>query len=149
MTLMIIDGRCIKKNYNQQNDDVHTWHTITSLNGTWYGNLHVMTDNEHGIYFVDGSKNHSTIQNPFIVSESSSFDYGLVISDESDFNMLYSLTMNQQVVPDPSQSNSRICVYLIAAKRAACPQIIPVSFNGNTTCLWKSVEDRGENFWVM
>lgn len=148
-TLMLIDGRWIKKSADQQGDHIHTWHTIVSLNGTWYGNLHPMTENEHGIYFVDGSPNHSIIQNPFIISESSFFDYGLVISDEVDFNMLYSLTINQQVVPDPLQSNSRICVYLIAARRAAYPQITPVSFNGNTTCLWQSVEGRGENFWVM
>jgi hypothetical protein len=148
-TLMIIDGRCIAKSGNQQKNDVHTWHTIFSLNGTWYGTLHVMTENEHGIYFVDGSKNHSIIKNPFIISESSPFDYGLVINDEADFNMLYSLTVNQQVIPDPFQSNSRICVYLIAAQRAAHPQIIPVSFHGNATCLWKSVQDRGENFWVL
>ncbi|CAF0861618.1 unnamed protein product [Adineta steineri] len=84
-----------------------------------------------------------------VVRHTSSFDYGLIISDEDDFNMLYSLTLNQQVIPDPSQSNSRICVYLIAAQRAAYPKIIPVSFNGNTTCLWESVEGRGENFWIL
>ena len=144
-TLMIIDVRCKEKSNHQQDNHVHTWHTIVSLNGTWYDTLHVMTENEHGISFVDGSQNHSVVQNPFVVSESLPFDYGLVINDEVGFNMLYSLTLNQQVIPDPSQSNSRICVYLIAAH----PQIIPVSFHGNTTCLWQSVEGRGENFWVM
>ncbi|CAF4008579.1 unnamed protein product [Rotaria sordida] len=138
-TLIIIDGRFIRKSDNQQYNEVHTWHTIISLNGTWYGTLYVMTENEHGIYFVDGSKNHSLIQNPFIISESSPFDYGLVISDEDDFNMLYSLTLNQQVTPDPSQSNSRICVYLIGARRAAYPQIIPVSFN---VSFWKKLLSR-------
>jgi hypothetical protein len=127
---------------------IHTWHTIVSLNGTWYGSLHLMTENERGVSFVDGSQNHSLIQNPFMVFESSFFDYGLVVEDQDDFNMLYSLTLNQQVVPDPSQSNSRICVYLIAARRAACPQIKAISFNGNTTCLWSTVPGRGENFWV-
>lgn len=138
----------VRNSDHRQQTPVHTWHTIVSLNGTWYGTLHVMTENEKGIYFVDGGTNHSVIQNPFIVSESSSFDYGLVITEEDDFNMLYSLTLNQQLKPDPSRSNSRICVYLIAAQRAAHPQIIPVSFNGNTTCLWQSVEGRGENFWI-
>ncbi len=143
--LIIIDGRLLRNKII----DVHTWHTIVSLNGTWYGTLHVMTENERGIYFVDGSDNHTRIENPFIVSESSPMDYGLVISQEDDFNMLYSLTLNQQVKPDPYQSNSRICVYLIGAQRAAHPQIMPISFNGNTTCLWQSVQGRGENFWVI
>jgi hypothetical protein len=108
-----------------------------------------MTENERGIDFVDGSTNHSHIQNPFTVSETSPFVYGLIVSGQDDFNMLYSLTLTQQVVPDPSQSNSRICVYLIGAERAAYPRIIPVSFHGNTSCTWKSIEDQGENFWVQ
>ena len=127
---------------------VHTWHTIVSLNGTWYGTLHVMTENEDGIYFVDHTENQTIIQNPFTISEWVPFDYGLVVNDKDDFNMLYSLTLNQQVIPDPSKSNSRICVYLIGAERAFHPQITPVSFNGNTTCVWQSIEGRGENFWV-
>ncbi|CAF1237432.1 unnamed protein product [Didymodactylos carnosus] len=108
-----------------------------------------MTENEHGIRFIDDTTNHSRIHNPFNVSESSPFNYGLIISDQDDFNMLYSLTLNQQLVPDPTQSNSRICVYLIGAQRAAYPEIISVSFHGNTNCTWKSVEDKGENFWVQ
>ncbi len=148
--LIITNVGSVSKYRDRRPNHVHTWHTIVSLNGTWYGTLHVMTENEHGIYFVDGSTNHSRIQNPFTVSESSPFDYGLVIHEKKDdFNMLYSLTLNQQLVPDPSQSNSRICVYLIGAERAAHPQIIPVSFHGNTSCLWQSVEERGENFWVQ
>ena len=147
-TLIFISITLLHKGDQQQYDPIHTWHTVVSLNGTWYGTLHVMTENEQGVYFVDGNKNHSIVKNPFVVSESSFFEYGLVISKEDDFNMLYSLTLNQQVTPDPAQSNSRICVYLIAAKRAADPQIIPVSFNGNTTCLWQIVQGRGENFWV-
>jgi hypothetical protein len=146
--VMIINGGLISKCRKRGFNDVHTWHKIVSLNGTWYGTLHVMTENERGIYFIDDSTNHSRIENPFIVSESSSFVYGLVISEEDDFNMLYSLTLNQEVVPDPSQSNSRICVYLIGAERAARPRIIPVSFHGNTSCIWKSVPGQGENFWV-
>lgn len=129
-------------------EPVHTWHTVVSLNGTWYGALHLLTENEHGVSFVDGTPSHAPIKNPFELFESSFFDYGLVISEQDDFNMLYSLTLTQQVVPDPTQSNSRICVYLIAAQRAACPQIKAISFNGNTTCLWSTVPGRGENFWV-
>lgn len=137
-----IDGRAVHQH-------VHTWHTIVSLNGTWYGTLHVMTENEHGIYFVDHTINQTIIQNPFIISEWIPFDYGLIVNDKDDFNMLYSLTLNQQIEHDPSKSNSRICVYLIGAERASHPQITPISFNGNTTCVWKSVEGQGENFWVM
>jgi hypothetical protein len=147
--LIITNDGLVSKCRSRRHNHVHTWHTIFSLNGTWYGTLHVMTENEHGIHFIDGSTNHSRIRNPFTISESSSFDYGLVVSAKDDFNMLYSLTLNQQVVPEPSQSNSRICVYLIGAQRAFHPQIIPVSFNGNTSCTWKSVEGKGENFWVQ
>jgi len=93
--LIIIDGGLIETSDNRRYYDVHTWHTIMSLNGTWYGTLHVMTENELGIYFVDGSKNHSLIENPFTISERLPFDYGLVIGDKDDFNMLYSLTLNQ------------------------------------------------------
>ncbi|UJR16694.1 hypothetical protein I4U23_003594 [Adineta vaga] len=148
-TLISTNDETIIKYRNRYFHDIHTWHTITSLNGTWYGALHVLTENEQGVYFVDGTTNHSRIQNPFIVSESQSFDYGLVISQQDDFNMLYSLTLTQQLVPDPSRSNSRICVFLIAAERAACPYIVPVSFHGQTTCLWESVEGRGENFSIQ
>ena len=123
------------------------YHCQSQWNMVW--NTSNYDRNERGIYFVDGSQNHSVVQNPFTISESSWFEYGLVISDEDDFNMLYSLTLNQQLTPDPSQSNSRICVYLIGAERASHPRILPVSFNGNTTCLWQSVEGRGENFWVL
>lgn len=148
-TLIGTNAGLMSKYRHQRLNHVHTWHTIVSLNGTWYGTLHVMTENEHGIEFVDGTTNHSRIQNPFTVSESSPFDYGLVISAQDDFNMLYSLTLTQQLVPDPFQSNSRICVYLIGAERAAQPHIIPVSFHGNTSCVWQSVEGKGENFWVQ
>jgi hypothetical protein len=147
--LIVLESRVTSQKLKQQYKNVHTWHTIVSLNGTWYGTLHIMTENERGIYFVDGNQNHSLVQNPFTISESSWFEYGLVISDEDDFNMLYSLTLNQQLTPDPSQSNSRICVYLIGAERASHPRILPVSFNGNATCLWQSVEGKGENFWVL
>ncbi len=148
-TSIIINIESVSKCRHRRYNRVHTWHTIFSLNGTWYGTLHIMTENEVGIDFVDGTTNHSRIQNPFTVSESSPFIYGLVISKQDDFNMLYSLTLNQQLVPDPSQSNSRICVYLISAERAAYPRIIPVSFHGNTSCTWKSIEGQGENFWVQ
>ncbi|CAF1292890.1 unnamed protein product [Adineta ricciae] len=105
--------------HSEQVSEVHTWHTITSFNGSWYGSLHVLTDNEQ------------------------------VITEQDDFNMLYSLTLSQQLEPDPKQSNSRICVFLISAERAACPYIVPVSFHGKTTCLWESVEGRGENFSIQ
>lgn len=145
-----IDCRMMRpKGAGPGSDPVHTWHTIVSLNGTWYGTLHIMTENEKGIFFVDDTFNQSNIQNPFTVSEWSPFTYGLVVHDEDDFNMLYSLSLNQQLPPDPDHSNSRICVYLIGAQRPFHPQIVPVSFNGNTTCLWRSVEGFGENFWIM
>jgi hypothetical protein len=148
-TLIITNVELKSKCRNRRHNPAHTWHTIFSQNGTWYGTLHVMTENERGIYFIDNNTNHSHIYNPFTVSESSPFIYGLIINDQDDFNMLYSLTLNQQVTPDPSQSNSRICVYLIGAERAAYPRIIPVSFHGNTSCVWQSIEDQGENFWVQ
>ncbi|CAF1292788.1 unnamed protein product [Adineta ricciae] len=147
--LIIMSNGILLAYHSEQVSEVHTWHTITSFNGSWYGSLHVLTDNEQGVYFIDGTANHSRIENPFTVSESASFDYGLVITEQDDFNMLYSLTLSQQLEPDPKQSNSRICVFLISAERAACPYIVPVSFHGKTTCLWESVEGRGENFWIQ
>ena len=146
---MLIDGYQLRRNHLEFINPIHTLHSVISMNGSWFGTLHVMTENEKGIDFVDTNQNHSLIQNPFIIREWIPFEYGLIVSDEDDFNMLYSLTLTQKVVPDPIQSNSRICVFLIAAQRAAYPKIVPVSFNGNTTCLWRSIDGVGENFWVM
>lgn len=148
ITLIITNSGLVSKYSNRVHDDVHTWHTIFSLNGSWYGTLHVMTENEPGIYFVHNNTNHSVIHNPFNISEASPIVYGLIISEQDDFNMVYSLTLSQQVVPDPTQSNSRVCVYLVGAGRAAEPYIIPVSFHGNTTCKWHSF-GTGENFSVQ
>jgi hypothetical protein len=147
--MIITNSGLVSKYRNRLHDDVHTWHGVFSHNGSWYGTLHLMTENEPGVYFVENSTNHSLVHNPFNVSESSPFVYGLIVSEQDDFNMLYSLTLTQQLAPDPTQSNSRICVYLIGAKAAADPMIMPISFHGNTTCKWQTVESRGENFWVQ
>ena len=144
LTLIVTNSKSI----STLHDRVHTWHNVFSLNGTWYGTLQVMTENEQDIFFVENNTNQSYVQNPFTITESSSFVYGLVVGSQDDFNMMYSLTLTQKVVPEPFRSNSRICVFLIGAKAAADPMILPVSFNGNTTCTWKSMFLKGENFWV-
>ena len=121
--------------YRKESSSSFLAYNCIRLDGIW----HIMTRNEHGISFVDGN------QNSLLLSESSPFDYGSVIKDEVDFDVWYSLTLNQQRISDPARSNSRICLYLIAAH----PEIIPVSFHGNTTYLWQSIEGTGENFWLM
>lgn len=119
----------------------HTWHNVSSTNGTWQASLQMI--NQDG-YFVG----RDTISaSNFTISQNKSFDYGFGFNVGADFDIAYSLTLVQQRPQTARQFTSKACVYVITASGPARPDVRVSSFNG-AKCDWKVQDGVGEDFIV-
>ena len=136
---------------------VHTWHNMTVTSGAWTATLSVLSE---GLTFVD--RLGATIT-AFPISPSLPFQYGMVLDDSDDFEVLYQLTLMQLSTSatglDSSSSPSfpvlspavtrKVCLFVIGANSAANPHISAFSYNGGALCTWKINPGVGVDFWAV
>jgi hypothetical protein len=119
----------------------HTWHTVSSANGTWQAKLQML--NEGGNFVTRGGAAITT----FNISPGNPQDYGFVLDAGDDFDVAYTLTLTQNDQKNARQFVSKACVYVITARGPAQPDIRVSHFNG-AECNWSLVKGVGENFSV-
>ncbi len=122
LILMVVAGT------NVYAGKVHTWSTVSSLQGNWHAKLAMI--NEDG-YFVD--KSEALLSN-FDVSPGNDFTYGFGLGENVDFNLAYSLTLTAAKSPHLGFT-SKACVFIVTAPSPAKPDVHMVSYNG-AVCGW-------------
>lgn len=100
---------------------VHTWHKVTSIEGPWHGELHMIS--EMGT-FVDET---CTPRSHFSLKSAESTRYALQVSNDNTFDMAYTLTMVKTV---KQSFVSPSCVFIITADAPAHPVVEVLSYNG-------------------
>jgi hypothetical protein len=119
----------------------HVWQSVTSKNGTWYAKLSPIYES---MTFVSNDTNY--LINAFYLTPSAPMTFGLVITEEDDFDMLFILTLVQTDLGVTMESR-RVCSFMISAYGPANPQITPVSYNGGAQCTYEIAEVVG--FYVQ
>ena len=121
-----------------QTTPVHTWHTVSTTEGTWHAKLQNLNQES---YFVDRA---GASINQFVIHPNRSQDYGFGFYPGADFNIAYTLTIIEE---STFNFSSKACVYVITASAPATPDIRVNAFNG-AKCDWKIIKGVGENFMV-
>lgn len=119
----------------------HTWHTVSTTNGTWNAKLQMI--NQNGSFV---NRDGASISE-FTIHPAQSYDYGFVLDPHNDFDVAYTLTLVQQSRPNSPNFSSKACVYVITAASPANPDVRPSSYHG-ADCKWNVVHGVGENFQV-
>lgn len=106
------------------NPPIHTWHNVTSLNGTWHARLQGINEQAY-FYNADG-----TPRSEFTVNQTTPERYGFGFPEGTDFNIAYTLTLTQEDSNNVSRFSSKACVYVVTASGPGQPDIRASSFNG-------------------
>lgn len=123
------------------NKGPHTWHTVSSSNGTWVARLQML--NEGGSFVMrDGSS-----ADTFTINPNQSQEYGFTFDGDDDFDVAYSLTLTLRNTEKLPQFTSKACVFVITAKGPAQPDIKTIQYNG-AQCSYTIIPGRGEDFVV-
>lgn len=117
----------------------HTWHQVSSQNGTWQATLKMI--NENGSFVSRDGLPLTT----FTVSPNQAKEYGFVLNKGDDFDVAYTLTLTQN--DSKNSFSSKACVFVITAAGPAQPDIRSESFHG-AACGWRVVPGVGEDFTV-
>lgn len=117
---------------------VHTWHNVSSQEGTWNATLAAIHE-KSSFVAADG-----TAINTFAINPTHAFKYGFSFDAEDDFDVAYTLTLIQK---NTTRFTSKACVFVITAKGPANPDIHALSYNG-ATCSSFVVHGVGEDFIV-
>ncbi len=120
---------------------VHTWHDVTTDNGTWHGRLALITSDQAG-YFTDKAANNKGQIYDFELDSQKIFIYGFGFEfGKTDFDVAYTLTLYQ------TGFASKACVFVVTAKGPARPDVRISSYH-DAKCNYEVVHGRGENFSV-
>lgn len=125
-----------------QPQQVHTWHNVNAANGSWHGQLQMIS--EKGSFVgPDGT----TPLSQFSITPSQPQKFGFSFDMGDDFDVAYTVTMIEKSESSSSNFTSKTCVFVCSAKGAAQPDIRVSSYNG-ATCDWKAVPGVGEDYFV-
>jgi hypothetical protein len=118
--------------------EVHTWHNVSVplSKSAWTGVLSVLNED---LSFVDRLAGSIS---SFPITSTQPFEFGTVLHASDDFNVLYQLTMVEQVTS--SAVTAKVCLFVIGAHGAANPQIANYSFSGGAQCSWNINQGVGE-----
>jgi len=135
---------------------VHTWHTVTSIQGSWTGNL--VPIHEEGIFLYPNCTEMASNATIVISAEANvtqQFGFRIPSGSNDDFNVGYTLSLflqgseRNRAGPLARKLNfaATACVFVISAAAAANPDIRPNNYNG-AVCYWETVDGMGENYFV-
>jgi hypothetical protein len=133
------DTMDVMTNCSYSSNEPHTYHNVTVSACATCQFAHLY---EVNFYFVDLSTNKTV--NKFILGPDDVFQYGMVLTNYSDFNMLYSLTCVQN---NNKTSQSPKVAFVIGADGPAQPNINVLNYYG-AKGNFEIVPGIGENYQI-
>jgi len=126
---------------------VHTWHTVSAINGNWLGLLGATFEN---VTVADQNcKLHKNFFS-FVVAPGMPQIFGLKVLPTNTFDVTYSVALVQADAKFKKLNGDgpgRKCVWVAAAEGPAYPDIRDLPYNG-ATCRWEVVDGVGENYQI-